>query len=356
MIDIFKQLAQTLDEMPEGFPETESGVEIKILKKIFSEDDAAMFLKLTRSPETAEQIAERLEMPAEETGNILDDMARHGQIRSNKSGGEQKYCQAAFVVGIYEMQVNRLDRELVDLFEEYLPFLQQTLGGFSPAVTRTIPIGEVVTSESSVQPYDNVLKIIEDARSFKVQECICREEQAILGDACDHTLENCISFSKEEDAWGNFKLAGRVITKENALEVLKKSAAEGLVHNLFYNVKEGYGGICNCCSCCCGILRMAKEFDAPHIVKRSNFVAVINQDDCSACGTCAEERCPMDAIIETDGHYKVQPERCIGCGVCAIACPTESITLKLRPENELTSPPDNMTDWAQQRFTHRGLR
>ena len=315
-----------------------------------------MFLKLTRSAETAGQIAARLDMPVEETEEILDAMAHRGQIRSFKSRGKQAYSQAPFVVGIYELQLNRLDKEFVELFEEYFPILQQTLGGFSPAVARTIPIGEVIKAESGVQPYDDVYKILEGARSFKVQKCICREEKAILGEACGHTLDNCLSFSKEEDAWEYFMLSGKVITKEEALRIIKKSAEEGLVHNLLYNVKDGYGAVCNCCSCCCGVLRGVTEFNAPYIVKRSNYAASINLESCSLCGVCAKERCPMNAIIDVDGHYEVQSATCIGCGVCAVTCPTEAITLELRPENERTSPPDNMTDWTQQRFTNRGMR
>ena len=285
MASVYTQLADTLDRMPEGFPKTESGVELKILQKIFSEEDAAMFLKLKRSAETAEQIAERLDASIEEIRKTLDAMAQRGQIWCSASRGTTKFAQAPFVVGIYEMQVNRLDKELVDLVEEYFPVLQKTLGGFSPPVTRTIPIGEVIEGESSVQPYDDVMKILDEARSFKVQDCICREERAIYGEPCDHTRENCLAFSKEEDAWATFKLAGRVISKEEAFQVVKKAAEEGLVHNLFYNVKDGYGGVCSCCSCCCGILRGAVEFHAPHIVKRSNYAAVIDQDSCSACGS-----------------------------------------------------------------------
>lgn len=355
MSDVFKRLAETLDKMPEGYPATESGVEIEILKKIYSESDAEMFLKLQRRPETAEQVAQRLEMDSEETRSLLDRMARDGQIFSFKMKGQQHYMTAPFIPGIYELQINRLDKELVEMVESYFPVFHKQLGGFSPAVSRTIPVNEGIEAESSVQPYENVRQLLSGARSFKVMDCICRLEKAIHGEKCEHTVENCLQFSNEEDAWEYFSLAGRVIQKEEALDIIEKSAKEGLVHNLFYNVQNGFGAVCNCCSCSCGMLIAAKNLKAPYLVARSNFAATIDPDTCSACGVCAEERCPMGAIAETESVYEVQSDVCIGCGVCVIECPMEAITLKLRPENERSAPPETMRDWLTKRMASRGM-
>ena len=88
------------------------------------------------------------------------------------------------------------------------------------------------------------------------------------------------------------------------------------------------------------------------MIAKSNFVASIDQDACSGCGVCADERCPMDAV-KGDIEYEVQPERCIGCGVCTITCPTEAITLVSRSESDQEQPADNMKDWSNQRITNR---
>ena len=95
-------LANRLDQFPNGFPETESGVELKILRKIFSPEEAEMALKIRPLPETAEQIAERLGKPAKEMESILDDVAKKGQIGTTKMAGQQAYMLFPFVVGIYE--------------------------------------------------------------------------------------------------------------------------------------------------------------------------------------------------------------------------------------------------------------
>ena len=139
------------------------------------------------------------------------------------------------------------------------------------------------------------------------------------------------------------------------MQVMAKAEEEGLVHTT-YNVKSGHMYVCNCCSCCCGILRGIKYFNAPYLMAKSNFVARIDGDECAACGVCADERCPMKAIVEEDGSYKVLPERCIGCGVCTKTCPTGAIGLIAKSEAERDEPPANLMDWAGKRAEARGIK
>ena len=102
------------------------------------------------------------------------------------------------------------------------------------------------------------------------------------------------------------------------------------------------------------ILRAVKEYKAPYLLAKSNFMARIDQESCSACGICKEERFPMDAIVEEDGTYKVLAERCIGCGVCTVTCPMESITMQARPDMKMEEPPVNVIEWSQKRTASRG--
>jgi len=141
------------------------------------------------------------------------------------------------------------------------------------------------------------------------------------------------------------------------LKILRKifTPEEGLVH-CTYNVQMGQTFVCNCCPCCCGILRGAKDYNAPYMLASSNFVALIDPDDCTQCGVCADERCPMDAIVEEGGEYGVLSERCIGCGVCIPTCPTEAIQLVRRPESDQDTPPADLIDWSVQRAGTRGLK
>jgi NAD-dependent dihydropyrimidine dehydrogenase PreA subunit len=200
--------------------------------------------------------------------------------------------------------------------------------------------------------HENVREMMAKARSFRVMDCICRTEKAALGEPCSHPIETCLSFSREPEDPDGFPPWGRPISREEAYEVLDRAEQDGLVH-CTYNLQKQHMFVCNCCSCCCGFLRGVKEFDAPHLLVRSNFVALIDGDECIACGVCADERCPMDAIEEGDDVYEVLAEQCIGCGVCTVDCPTEALTLVARPEEEQTVPPKHLVDWSFKRAVQR---
>jgi Fe-S-cluster-containing hydrogenase component 2 len=121
-------------------------------------------------------------------------------------------------------------------------------------------------------------------------------------------------------------------------------------------VEKGQRFVCNCCACCCELLKSIKNHDTPHVLAGSNFQAVIDQDTCEACGICAEERCMMDAVVQDNGSYRVLAKRCIGCGVCTVTCPTGSITLERRPEEDQITPPKNLVIWANERLSQRASK
>ena len=352
-MDVYKRLAKKLDELPNGYPSTDSEVELKILKKIFAPEEAEMALLMKPIPEAVEAIADRIGKPIPEMQAILDDMVVKGQIGSFKLGGQRFYMLFPFVIGIYEFQLNRMDKDFLGLVHEYEPDLLKTFGAHKPAVARVIPVQKEVEGELTVFLYEDVRRMIEESRSFQLSDCICRKEKAMNGHECNHTRQGCLTLSPEENAFDGHRL-GEIITKEEATKVITKAEEDGLVH-CTYNVQQGHMFICNCCSCCCGMLRAVKDFQAPYMVARSNFVASIDADSCAACGDCAEGRCPMDAITENDNAFEVSLERCIGCGVCTSVCPTESIALVRRAEGELDIPPDHLMEWNVQRAANRGI-
>jgi len=361
MSDVYKRLAKRLDELPNGFPETEEGVELKILQKIFTAEEAEMALKLRTVPETVEQIAERIGRFVDEMQAILDDMVNKGQIDPLKKDGKYMYKLYPFVLGIYEGQFrHRKDktqedqRQLMNLVEEYFPYLAATLVGFEPAILRVIPVSTEVKADLHVHRYEDVRRMVEEAKSFLLQDCMCREEQGLLGNRCKYPLDVCLGFSNEEDAYERYPQMGKIISKEEAFKVIDRAEEAGLVH-LSYNVGEGQDFVCACCSCCCGMLRAVKAFNIPNAIAKSNFVAEIDQGSCTPCGVCKDERCQMDAIVEEKDEYRVLAERCIGCGACAPACPAEAITLVRKPEAERDEPPADLIEWGQQRAAKRGI-
>lgn len=354
MIDVHTRLARALDKLPNGYPPADDGVELEILRKIFSPEDAAMALRLKPIPEPVGVIARRVRRPADEVEPILDAMADRGQIFKMRQRGIVTYALAPFVVGIWEFQLNHLDREMAELFERYAPTLLKTLGSSEPALVRVIPVNKRIDAKAEILRYDDLRQLLDRCNSFRVADCICRKEMGLLGRPCSHTMETCMSFARAEDAYEGMPEWGREITREEAFEILEKSEEEGLVHNT-YNVQGEPFFVCNCCSCCCGLLRALNEHDAPYMIARSNYVAEIDVDDCIVCGVCEEgERCPVGAISEIeDDVFHVDGTRCIGCGVCAVGCEVDAIHLVDRPEGEQMTPPKSIVHWSLERTDNR---
>jgi len=344
----YEELAEALDGLPNGFPRTTSRVEIAILKRIFSSREAFLAGWLSGKPEPADEIAERAAMPAEAVREELSDMAQRGLVWSEKRSGEACFRLAPFIVGIYEAQVGLMDHELAHLVEEYL-----REGGAEgimkpqPALHRVIPTEGSIAAEW-ILPYDDVRQVMLSAKVFSARDCICRLQQDQLGDRCDYPMSVCLSFSSSDRP----PRPGD-ISRAEALSLLEQSEEVGLVHTVS-NVMQGVGYICNCCGCCCGILRGITDFGIEDSVAFANYYAVIDPDLCTACGTCIE-RCQVEAIIEEDGVSVVVRERCIGCGLCVSGCPDDVPQLVRKPDTEITHPPTDFSAWEQERLQQRGL-
>jgi electron transport complex protein RnfB len=347
--DVYERLAKALDELPNGFPRTPANTEIKILKKIFSPQEAFLASHMSRRMESVDSIANRVELSAEKIESQLKEMANHGLLWSYEKAGKSYFRLAPFVVGIYESQKETMDHELAHLVEDYL-----ANGGAAgimkpqPALHRVIPAQKAVKSEW-ILPYDDVRAILLNAKTFRLRDCICRIQQDRIGRRkCDFPVKMCFSFSSMEGSPGPDD-----ISREEALATLDKAEEIGLVHTVS-NVMKGLGYVCNCCGCCCGILRGITEWGIEKSVAYANYYAVINPDVCLGCGTC-RERCQVKAISEKEGVSVVDTKRCIGCGLCVTGCPNEAAKLERKPESEIVHPPADFETWEEERLRNRGL-
>ena len=191
--DIYQKLAQHLDDLPAGFPTTESGVELRILRRLFSPEEAAFALHLTLLPEEPRVVARRAGLPVPETARRLQEIEKKGLIYSyHPPSGAPQYGAAPFVVGIWEFQVNRLTPELIHDFEEYAPHLMQ-IWEKVPQL-RTIPVGESIDAQMEVMAYEQAEEIVRNHQNITVAPCICRKERQMVGEGCDKPLETCLSF------------------------------------------------------------------------------------------------------------------------------------------------------------------
>jgi len=346
--DAYEKLARALDLLPGGFPQTKSGVELQILKKIFSPEEALVASNMTGISKTVEAIAKRANLPREEIEERLKVMLSKDIIWSSKKDGIQQFRLAPYVVGFYESQRDIMDHELAHLQEQYW-----NEGGAEgimrpePALHRVIPAQQALEAEF-ILPYDDIKSLILQAKWFQLIDCICRKQQDLLGTRkCDFPLKACLTFSVTERPMGQHN-----ITQEEALKVLDQVEEVGLVHTVS-NVARGIFYVCNCCGCCCGLLRGINQFGIKHSVARANYHAVVDPEQCNGCGIC-EDRCQVNACSVAD-VVTIDLTKCLGCGLCVTGCLSEAVTLKLRPDAEIIPPPDNYKAWEQQRLRNRDL-
>jgi len=352
--EVYRKLAGVLDTIPNGFPATESGVEIRLLKKIFTEDEAELFCRLRLTFETAAGIAERTGLPLEGLEEKLVAMGSKGQVFAIRLGSLWVFRMLPWVFGIFEFQLHRLDREFADLHEEYEEAFGRQFFSAKPQLMQTLPIEETITPGHEALPYERISSLIEHNQSFIVNECICKKQQALRGKPCGKPAEVCLGMAPVPGVFDDSP-NGRAISRAEAYELLKKTEELGLVH-LTSNIQNGQIFICNCCSCCCGVLRSITDLKIPAAdVINSHYCASIDAGACVRCGLCADERCQVGAIVEDGDGYRVVREGCIGCGLCVSTCPSGALSLVHKPAGERAVPPVTESDWNDERGRSRGI-
>jgi ferredoxin len=346
------KLAALLDRIPNGFPATESGVELKILEKLFTPPQAEMAVHLTLEGRTAEEVARRSGGEERECFTRLKEMTRKGLIEADRGKGALAFRLIPFIVGFYEKQNARIDAEFARLFEQYYREALHRIMDMKPSVHRVIPVETALPMQVEVMPYQKASHYLNQARAWGVLPCICRVQRALVGEGCGHSRENCLTFSSRPGAFDRTD-AIRAITREEAFEILDSARDEGLVHSTG-NRRDGLTYICNCCSCCCGVIRGVAEFGHLNAVARSDFQASIDKNTCTGCGLCVD-RCQFAALnLESgEGICRVQVERCYGCGICVSACPEAAISLCKKSPEESSPPPEDESAWRKDRTKNR---
>ncbi|MBU2648923.1 4Fe-4S binding protein [bacterium] len=349
---VFHQLRERLDSYSMGYPKTESGVEMKILKKIFSAETAALFLQLGLTLETPESVAGRTGRDPVELSEKLEQMARDGLLFRHRKHKTVRYSAVPFMVGFYEYQLGKMDRELAELTETFFKEGMNAHIANSMVPLRTIPVNEAIEATMQIAPYSDARKILQAASRIAVARCICRVQQEKLGEACEKPQEVCFSFGSHADYYVENGL-GRYIDLDEGLTLLARSEQEGLVAQPASSVNPG--GMCNCCGDCCGILRALKATPKPAELVMNNYFAAVDYDACTGCETCLD-RCQMAAVsLNAAGLATIQPQRCIGCGLCVTTCPGDAIRMALKPEAEQRPIPASAMELAIKTATIRGL-
>ncbi|MBY8987687.1 MAG: 4Fe-4S binding protein [Candidatus Lokiarchaeota archaeon] len=327
----YEKLREFLDIFPIGYRKTQSGVEIEILKRLFTEEEAELTTFLTIRPERARSIARRASKNFVEVEKKLESMAKKGLIFRSRRDNKTLYNAAPFMIGLYEYSVNKIDKELAQLFKQYYHEAGlEEIGASNIPGFKVIPLEETIQTGTTLFPYQMLENSIRKARVIAVADCVCRKEAQILGEGCDHPMETCLSFGAAAEYYIENGM-GRKITSDEAIQIIKGTDEAGLVH-AGANSKH-LSNICNCCPCCCVSMKGMTQFGQDkQKFMNALFESIIDEELCVACENCVD-RCPVKAISIEDIAL-VNRDLCLGCGLCASICPEEAISLKPREDGK----------------------
>lgn len=335
---IYSRLREQMDQYSTGFPATESGIELKILERLFTEDEARLYLDLSMLLETPESVSQRTGRDTDATARMLEEMARKGTLFRFRRGDQPRYAAVPFVIGSYEFQLGRMDREFAEMVEAY--FQEAMLPSLAENIVplRTLPVNRSLDIAHQVSSFPDAKAIIRGKDKIAVADCICRKHQGLLDKGCGKPSEVCILFGAHADYYVENGIA-RFIDQDEAVAILDTCEEAGLVNQPANMVNPG--GMCNCCGDCCGVLRGLKQMPNPGEMVYNNYWASVEADACTACELCLD-RCQMEAItMSEDDVAVVASDRCIGCGLCVTTCPSEAIQLVLKPEELWKAPPQD---------------
>ena len=359
----YKRAAQIINGAG-GTPVAIGDTLINILRFILPDEEALAFIKYfkRKKTQTMEQLKETTSLPEEEILRNVEKLAKIGLIFDQPNRhGVMVYRLMPFIdVGVFEytfmgeLEDNQKNRDLAQLFHKLTSDskgkLKQNYDAVAqfmkkrPPVDRTIPFTEnkttgeeieIVVDESLEVPEEKILliqkveELIEKFDDIAVGHCFCRHQRDLMEEPCKQTdiRENCFTFGKSARFTADHGFA-RLITKEEALDIVRRSDEDGLVHKAYhphFDTTRDETSLCICCNCCCG--QAGRE---TYNVNATNYIAQVNEELCTGCGTCVEN-CHTFTMQLNDDNIADVGDKCIGCGVCAYFCPEQAISLR---ENE----------------------
>ena len=349
--DIYRRLGKHLAAMGGGVVPRE-GLE-EILRENFTLLEAEVALALPTSviplqPVTVNEMMGKVNLPKEKLIDILEGLSRRGLVFTGKTKqGDRGYALLQQGFGFpqtwfWKGEKTPFAKRMADLLLNYYKgkVSDET---FKPSKTlryQFIPVDEAIEPEmQGVYSYTMLEHVVKQARVIAVAHCPCRMQTQLQGKGCDHLIEVCLKFDELAEYLIERQM-GREVTKEEALQIIKKSAQDGLVHfvdNALGDVKHN----CNCCGCCCWALSPIKKRKIPRdLIMATYFIRETDEEKCTQCGDCVPV-CPVDALTHGDGFPVVEEDWCVGCGICVIQC--HQSAARLRKKSKQTPPQDFKT-------------
>ena len=347
----YRLLQQRLDRNVTGAPDSPHFTEI--LKLLFSPEDAAIARQIPTRFATVGALARKLGVEPAALDERITDMARRGLVIDIARGGRRWVSLAPVVIGFFEYTFMRADdrlplKELARLFDAYMHgderfarsvFTAQTQIGRSLVREEALPEGD----HTEILDWERASRLIETASAASVSLCACRHKASHLGKACDRPQENCIALNMGAEILVKNGFARPIPTAE-AMKILERCKEQGLAQT-GDNVRQNAAYICNCCGCCCEMMKAVRVMGLKNAIVTSNWTVEIDAEKCRGCGRCAK-LCPVELIdmipagvqdgTKTKKKARHDGEFCLGCGVCCTGCKTGAIRMKPRTRRVFT--------------------
>jgi ferredoxin len=324
MMDLYQELANRI-----GLGNSE--LIPKIFALIVGPAEAELMLAM---PGTAPELAGKLGRPEEEVEKDLHALFVKGVVFPGGKTPPPSYRMCRDLVQFHDASIlwPEATREFLDLWQEFMevewPDVARMFSQVMPRpFTRVIPVGITMPAKHYVLASEDVQEIIDNARTISLTKCTCR----LTAHKCDKPLEACLQINRGAD-YNIARGTGKELTKEEALDVIKRAEEAGLIH-VVMNKQNVDHFICNCCSCCCQTMPVLIQHGIS-VIEPSRFAARVDPDLCTGCGTCLD-RCYFGAItVEDEGTAQIDATKCMGCGLCQVTCPTEALSMdEVRPRD-----------------------
>ena len=361
--DIYEKLAFHLSALVMWLPYREELVDI--LRENFTPTEAEVALALPTKviplqPVGVDDIIGKVNLPREELVDILERLAERGLLYSGRTKeGEKGYALTQRGFGFpqtfhWKGEKTPYAKKMAEMLANYYrrKVDDEIYGSAKTKEYRYVPVHEAIeVTMQGVYDYDMMENVVERARVIAVAHCSCRVAAQLRGRGCNHLLEVCLKF----DDMAEYIIErgfGREVTKGEALEIVKKSEEDGLVH-FVDNVQGDVKHNCNCCGCCCWNVAPIRRRKIPRdVIMATYFITEVDEEKCNGCGNCVDI-CPVNAITLENDLAIVDKEWCIGCGLCATQCPLEATKLIRRSD---VVPPPSFKELHETILEERGLR
>lgn len=351
--DAYKNLEERINWFTQGAPSSETWY--KILQVLYTEKEAKWVAMLPVRPFTLKKAAKIWGTTEAKAEKLLDRLCEKALMVDSEYKGQRQFVMPPPMAGFIEFALMRtrgdIDQKyLSELYYQYMnveeDFVKELFFSTKTPLGRVFVQEPVLTNDKTnhILDYERATHIVEEAKYIGVGTCYCRHRMYHAGHPCeiDAPWDVCLTFDNVARSLSEHGEYARLISKEEAMDVLERSYASNLVQ-IGENVREHPAFICNCCGCCCEALQAARKFSPMQPVATTNYMPKVHSDKCVGCGKCAKV-CPILAISmkeeQAEGDNKKHPEIdgeiCLGCGVCARNCPTKAIELEKRPIQIIT--------------------